>query len=63
MAQVAVYEWVGPDGTGLGCGTRVEFDYWQSQGVIADDDKLGELLTHEPADQDAKRIAAWGIAA
>jgi hypothetical protein len=63
MSTVPVYEFLAADGTGLGCGTRVEFDYWMAEGVFNDEDRLGPVLCHEPAREDAKRIAAWGIAA
>lgn len=62
-ALVPVYDFLLADGTPTGCGTQVEFDYWTAEGVFPEGSKLGAIITHEPAALDAKRIAAWGIAA
>lgn len=59
MATIAVYEWLAGDGTGLGCGTKVELEYWQSEGVIDADASLGRTIAHEPASEDARRQLAW----
>lgn len=59
MALIPVYEWVAGDGSGLGCGTAVELEYWRSEGVLEDDARLGKVITHEPASEDARRQAAW----
>lgn len=60
---VAVHEWLADDGTVLGCGTACELEHWKSQGVNADGDRLGNIIAHEPASEDARRRAAWAIAA
>lgn len=60
---VPVYEWLASDGAEFGCGTQVEFDYWQREGVNPPDAKLGKVLCHEPVSEDAKRRLAWGLAA
>lgn len=52
--MVPVYEWLLADGTPTGCGTEVEFNHWKGEG-----DRLGAVLTFEPASEDARRVAAW----
>lgn len=62
MTTVPVYEWLLADGTSIGCGTKLEMEYWQAQGVNRADDRLGEVLCHEPASEDDRRRKAWGVA-
>lgn len=62
MAMVPVYEWVLSDGTAFGCGTRVEFEYWLSQGVNPEGSALGAVIAQEPAACDDRRRKAWGVA-
>jgi hypothetical protein len=57
MKTVPVYEWVAKDGTVLGCGTRVELDHWEDEGVFTA--HLGKVLCHEPASEDERRKRAW----
>ncbi len=61
MQTVPVYEWQ-LDGRGVGLGTKVEFDYWASEGVLADGTTLGDVLGYEPAANDETRKAQWGAA-
>jgi hypothetical protein len=59
MATVPVYEWLTADDVVKGCGTAAEFAHWQAEGVNAADDKLGNIICHEPASEDERRIVAW----
>jgi hypothetical protein len=59
MQTVPVYEWLLADGTPFGCGTKVEFDYWLSEGVNEADSRLGDIMGHEPASEDERRKLAW----
>lgn len=61
MASVPVFDWVLADGTGFGCGTRVEFDYWTAQGVNPEGSRLGAISGREPAAADERRKAQWGV--
>lgn len=62
MQKVTVYDWVLADGTPFGCGTALEFDYWTREGVNPQGSRLADVITHEPASEDERRKAAWGIA-
>lgn len=46
--MVNVYEFVLPDGTCIGCGTKAEFDHWSSEGVFDADARLGAIIGQEP---------------
>ncbi len=59
--MVNVYEWQLSDGTVTGLGTQVEFEHWQSEGVIEANAKLGAVLCQEPASEDERRKAAWAV--
>lgn len=61
--QVPVYDWLLADGTPFGCGTHVEFDYWNDEGANPASLTLGKVICHEPASEDESRKACWGIAA
>lgn len=58
IETIPVYKFHLADGTEVGCGTKVEFDYWTEQGVF-EGYVLGEVLCHEPASEDERRKAAW----
>jgi hypothetical protein len=58
---VPVYEWLLADGTPIGCGTKLEMDYWTAEGVFVGY-RLGKVLCQEPASEDERRKAAWGLA-
>jgi hypothetical protein len=60
--KVPVYEWLDEDGRPSGCGTAVEMEYWKAEGVFREGEKLGKVLCYEPASEDERRKAAWGIA-
>lgn len=59
--MVNVYEWVFEDGQSFGCGTKCEFEYWQAEGVVDPDARLGEIICQEPLSEDERRKALWGI--
>ena len=59
MTKVAIHEFLGSDGTQLGCGTALEMEHWKAEGVFADGDKLGRILGYEDARADELRKAAW----
>lgn len=61
MATVPVYEFVFADGTSFGCGTALELRYWQQEGIIDPEARLGKLIGHEPASEDERRKSCWGI--
>ena len=63
MTQVPLYDWLYADGTGFGCGTEREVLYWQGEGVVEPDAKLGEVLGYEDARADEKRAMLWAKAA
>lgn len=62
MQIVPVYEWVFSDGKPFGCGTKCELAYWQREGIVDPDARLGMVLGHEPASEDERRKAMWGLA-
>lgn len=62
MQKVPVYDWVLENGRPFGCGTALEFNYWSSEGVIPQGSRLAKVITHEPASEDERRKAAWGLA-
>lgn len=57
--QVAIREFMTPEGTLTGVGTEVEFKHWQAEGVFGHDWKLGAVLGYEPAILDEARRRAW----
>ena len=59
---VEVHDWLFTDGTSFGCGTAVELAYWQAEGIVDPSAKLGAFIAHEPASEDARRKAMWGLA-
>lgn len=59
--MVSVYEFTCA-GVVTGCGTKVEFDYWTSQGVFPEGSAIGREIASENASEDAARKQAWGIA-
>lgn len=61
MATVSVYDFVFADGSSFGCGTELELRYWQREGIIDPDARLGELIGQEPASEDDRRKSCWGI--
>jgi len=61
MQTVTVYDFVFADGVSFGCGTALELKYWQQEGVIDPDARLGSPLCEEPASEDARRKTCWGI--
>lgn len=62
IATVAVHEWVFADGQSFGCGTECELRYWQSEGIVDPDARLGRVISHEPASEDERRKQCWGLA-
>lgn len=62
MPTVTVYEWLFADGTSFGCGTALELDYWQREGVVDPEARLGRVLGQEPASEDERRKTMWGLA-
>jgi len=62
MENVAVYEWLFEDGSSFGCGTKVEFCYWQQEGIVDPSARLGKVICSEPATEDDRRKAMWGLA-
>jgi hypothetical protein len=61
MATVEVHEWLFADGTSLGCGTPCELAYWQQEGIVDPEARLGRVIGLEPASEDDRRKALWGI--
>lgn len=61
VPMVPVYEWLDADGRPTGCGTKLEFDHWTSEGVLNEGDRLGGVLCHEPASRDERRKVVWGM--
>lgn len=61
MEMVTVHEFVFADGKSFGCGTACELAYWQHEGIIDPDARLGKVIGREPASEDARRKALWGI--
>jgi hypothetical protein len=59
--SVPVYDWV-LDGVTFGCGTKLEFDYWNNEGVNPKELQLGGIITYENPAEDQKRLKLWGIA-
>jgi hypothetical protein len=59
--MVNVHEFLFADGTSLGCGTALELAYWQSEGIIDPEAKLGKVICTEPASEDERRKSLWGI--
>lgn len=57
-----VYEWQFADGEVFGCGTELELRYWQQEGIVDPDAVLGRVVSTEPASQDERRKAMWGLA-
>lgn len=63
MANVVeVFEWAYTDGTVFGLGTKLEFDYWKSEGVVDPEAVLGKSMGFEPASEDDRRRKCWGLA-
>lgn len=60
--MVDVYLWLLADGTEHGCGTEAEFNHWRGEGVLPAEAKLGGVIAQEPASEDERRAAAWGMA-
>lgn len=58
-APVPVYEWLTAEDTVLGCGTKAEFEHWTAEGVNPVGAKLGNVICHEDASEDAARVAMW----
>jgi len=61
MQTVKVHEFIFADGQPFGCGTALELKYWQSEGVIDPEARLGSYLCDEPASEDERRKTCWGI--
>ncbi len=61
MQTVKVHEFIFADGQPFGCGTALELKYWQSEGVIDPEARLGSYLCDEPASEDERR--SWGVMA
>jgi len=53
-----VHDFLDASGVAVGCGTKLELDYWTAEGVLVGV-SLGRIITHEPAAMDEKRKAAW----
>lgn len=60
--KVAIHEWLFADGKSFGCGTPLEFEYWQREGVVDPEARLGGIIGYEPASEDARRKVCWGLA-
>ena len=56
-----VHEFLFADGTSFGCGTALELAYWHAEGIIYPAAKLGKIISTEPAREDERRKALWGI--
>ncbi len=48
MTPVSIFEWFA-DGNLIGCGTKAEFDYWISEGVVSPDATLGKVIGYQPS--------------
>jgi hypothetical protein len=59
QAQVPVYEWVLDGNVSIGCGTKLEFDFWTLEGVVTPGTVLGKILTYEPASENERRKRLW----
>ena len=59
---VEIHEWLFADGASFGCGTPLELAYWQREGIVDPEARLGPVIGHEPASEDARRKALWGLA-
>lgn len=53
-----VYKFLNTNGRSIGCGTKVELDYWTAEGVMVGV-TLGAVIAHEPAEMDERRKVAW----
>lgn len=62
MESIAIYEWEFSDGQSFGCGTKCEFDYWQSEGIVDPEARLGKVISYEPQSEYDRRKAMWGLA-
>lgn len=60
--QVAIHEWVFADGKAFGCGSALELSYWQKEGIVDPDAKLGRVISYEPQSEDERRRKMWGLA-
>jgi len=61
MDRVAIHDWQFADGTSFGCGTACELAYWQAEGIVDPEAKLGRVIGDEPQSEDERRKALWGI--
>lgn len=59
--MVDIYEWLFPDGSTLGHGTKAELAYWQQEGIIDPAVVLGDVFTSNKVTEDARRATCWGI--
>lgn len=59
--MVNVHEFLFADGTSFGCGTALELAYWQREGIVDPEAKLGKVIGTEPAIEDERRKTLWGI--
>lgn len=59
--MVNVHEFLFADGTSFGCGTALELAYWQREGIVDPEAKLGKVIGTEPASEDERRKTLWGI--
>lgn len=59
--MVEVYEFQFADGECFGCGTALELAYWQREGIVDPEAKLGKVVGNEPASEDERRKTLWGI--
>lgn len=60
--MIKIYDWIFADGTSFGCGTECELRFWQSQGIVDPEARLGVCIGEEPASEDARRKVMWGLA-
>lgn len=61
MQTVKVHEFVFADGQPFGCGTALELEYWQREGIIDPAARLGDCIGEEPSSEDERRKTCWGI--
>lgn len=59
--MIEVYEWVFPNGTSFGCGTECELRYWQREGIVDPDARLGKFIGKDTASEDERRKTCWGL--
>lgn len=59
--MVNIHEFLFADGSSFGCGTALELAYWQHEGIIDPDAKLGKVIGTEPGSEDERRKTLWGI--